>query len=58
MKYPCNLIRDIMPLYHDEVCSAESAVAVEEHMRECSDCREYYKAIDSTSFMVCKIIQN
>ena len=42
MKYPCDLIRDIMPLYHDEVASEESRKAVEEHMKECSACREYY----------------
>lgn len=42
MKYPCDLIRDIMPLYHDEVASEESRKAVEEHMEECSACREYY----------------
>jgi len=42
MKYPCDLIRDIMPLYHDEVASEESRKAVEEHLEECSACREYY----------------
>ena len=42
MKYPCDLIRDIMPLYHDEVASEESRKAVEEHLEECSACKEYY----------------
>jgi len=42
MKYPCDLIRDIMPLYHDEVASEESRKAVEEHFEECSVCRGYY----------------
>jgi len=45
MKYPCDLIRDIMPLYHDEVASEESRRAVEEHLEECSACREYYAII-------------
>ena len=42
MKYPCDLIRDIMPLYHDEVASEESRKAVEEHLEECLVCKEYY----------------
>lgn len=43
MKYLCNLIKDILPLYHDSICSEESRCAVEEHLRECSDCKQYYE---------------
>ena len=43
MKYPCNLIKDILPIYHDCVCSQESKTAVEEHLTECRDCSEYYR---------------
>ena len=39
MKYPCNLIRDLLPLYCDGVCSKESAEAVREHMDTCEECR-------------------
>lgn len=42
MRYPCNLIKDILPLYHDGVASEESKKAVQEHFAECSDCRSYY----------------
>ena len=42
MKYPCNLIRDLMPLYHDEVASEESILAIREHLDECRECRKYY----------------
>lgn len=49
MKYPCGLIRDILPLYIDEVCSAESREAAEEHLSECKDCAEYYKALSDDS---------
>lgn len=45
MKYPCNLIRDILPLYHDHVVSDESIHVVEEHLCECDLCKEYYKAM-------------
>lgn len=45
MKYACNLIRDLLPLYHDGAASSESAQAVEEHLETCSACREYYDKI-------------
>ncbi len=38
MKMPCNIIRDLLPLYADEACSEESREAVEEHLQECPDC--------------------
>lgn len=43
MKYPCNLIKDILPLYHDGVVSKDSKNAVEEHFMECEDCKTYYE---------------
>ena len=43
MKYPCNLIKDILPLYHDGVVSKESEHVVEEHLTECEDCKNYYE---------------
>lgn len=43
MKYPCNLIQDLLPLYHDGVCSQESSEAVEKHLLECPTCKKYYK---------------
>ena len=45
MKYPCDLIRDLLPLYQDGVCSEESRAAVEEHLRECPSCRAYQTAL-------------
>lgn len=50
MKYPCNVIKDLLPLYHDGVCSNESRTIVEEHLQECSECRQYYEMLmDSDS---------
>ncbi len=45
MKYPCDLIQDLLPLYHDGVCSEESKIAIENHLSECSACKEYYTAM-------------
>ncbi|MBE6007893.1 MAG: hypothetical protein E7235_01695 [Lachnospiraceae bacterium] len=43
MKYPCELIKDIMPLYIDEVCSDQSRSAVKEHIEECGECRDHIR---------------
>jgi len=51
MKYACNLIKDLLPLYHDEVCSEESKQAVEEHFEECQDCQEYYKKLNESDIV-------
>ena len=39
MKLSCDIIEDLLPLYFDEVCSKDSRVAVEEHVRNCPKCR-------------------
>ena len=40
MKYSCNMIQDLIPLYIDGVCSEESKEAVEQHLSECPDCTQ------------------
>ena len=47
MKYPCGIIRDLLPLYIDGVCNEESKTAVESHLSECEKCRLYYEAMKS-----------
>ena len=46
MKGSCEIIRDLLPLYHDGVCSNESRQMVEEHLSECEKCRLELKSID------------
>ena len=38
MKYECEVIRDLLPLYADDVSSAGSRKMVEEHLEECAEC--------------------
>ena len=38
-------MRDLLPLYADDVCSAKSRELVEEHLRECPACAEYLKQL-------------
>lgn len=41
MKYPCAIIRDILPCIRTRYAARRRA-AVEEHLSECADCAEYY----------------
>lgn len=47
MKLPCEMVRDLLPLYHDGVCSEVSAALVGEHLKDCEDCRRVLKNIES-----------
>lgn len=46
MKISCEIIRDLLPVYHDGVCSNESRQMIEEHLSECENCRAELKAMD------------
>lgn len=39
MKFDCELIQDLLPLYEEDLCSPASRRAVEDHLRECGCCR-------------------
>jgi len=39
MKISCEIIKDLLPLYYDGVCSSESRALVEEHLAECDNCK-------------------
>ncbi len=42
----CEIIRDLLPLYMDNACSQESREMVEEHLAECSGCRNEKKMME------------
>lgn len=39
MKWNCELIQDLLPLYEEDLCSPTSRQAVQEHLEECEHCR-------------------
>lgn len=41
----CSIIRDLFPSYIDGLTSGESNHIIEEHLRECAECREYLKGM-------------
>ncbi|ARP50578.1 hypothetical protein B6259_06615 [Ruminococcaceae bacterium CPB6] len=40
MKIPCEVIKDLLPLYYDKICSKESCSLVEEHLNQCPQCAD------------------
>lgn len=54
MKLNCKIVEDLLPLYVDNVCSEQSKQAVEEHLKECENCR---KLINSTQAVSAPLIE-
>ncbi len=50
MKYSCDMIKDILSLYCDNVCSEDSRAAVEEHLKECEACRGELNMLRETKY--------
>lgn len=51
MKLSCEIIQDLLPLYVDNACSADSRKAVEEHVAQCPACRQYLQTIQQTDII-------
>jgi len=39
MKVTCEIVRDLLPLYIDDLCSNDSKSTIEEHITICDSCR-------------------
>ena len=48
MKYQCEMIQDLLPLYKDGVCSEASKQIVEEHLEECPACTDFFNQLKDT----------
>jgi len=47
MKISCEVVQDLLALYHDGVCSKESARIVKAHLEECEKCRKILADMDA-----------
>lgn len=50
-KTNCNIIRDLLPSYLDEITSEESNHMIEEHFGECDSCRQAYESLKKNEFV-------
>jgi len=46
MKISCEIIKDLLPLYHDGVCSNDSKAMIEEHLADCDSCKAELQTMD------------
>lgn len=44
-KIACDVIKDLLPLYVDNVCSEKTKDFIEEHLAVCEECQKYYEAL-------------
>lgn len=47
MTLPCELVQDLLPLYHDGVCSKVSKEIIKGHLDGCEDCRKALNMLDT-----------
>ena len=45
----CEIIRDLLPLYCDELCSQESRQEIETHLGQCKACQDYLEEMRGQS---------
>ncbi|GKX30715.1 hypothetical protein SH1V18_31950 [Vallitalea longa] len=45
MKIDCEIIKDLLPLYIDGICSDKSKELIEEHIKVCDDCNNELQLI-------------
>lgn len=48
MNISCKVIQDLLPLYHDNVCSPETNALVEEHLQTCEVCLEEFHKLEES----------
>ena len=46
MKISCEIIKDLLPLYFDDVCSDDSKSLVDEHLETCNECKSRLQLIE------------
>ncbi|MFA7077085.1 MAG: zf-HC2 domain-containing protein [Syntrophomonas sp.] len=51
MKISCEIIKDLLPLYHDGVCSNDSKTMVEEHLAYCDSCKAELQPMEDELFV-------
>ena len=48
----CSIIRDLLPLYCDDLTSAESNEEIENHLRSCTECTEIYENMSKGEIII------
>ena len=46
MNKDCEIIKDLLPLYVDDVCSTETKEFVEKHLKNCNECQKIFETME------------
>ncbi|MCH5254208.1 MAG: zf-HC2 domain-containing protein [Lachnospiraceae bacterium] len=46
----CNVIKDLLPSYLENICSEETSILVKEHLQECDSCKKIMTLMSETDF--------
>ncbi|MGF7047960.1 hypothetical protein J2T13_002466 [Paenibacillus sp. DS2015] len=57
-KISCDIIKDMLPLYYDNVCSTDSKEMVDQHLPECAGCRELLDQMNISMTLPLETIKN
>ena len=49
MKIPCSVVRDLLPLYAEEMIEEETRTLVDEHLEDCADCSRKLEEIKAAA---------
>ena len=49
MSRECSIVKDLLPLYIENMLSEDSFAFVEEHLQSCAKCREYLESLKGTN---------
>ena len=47
-KKNCDIIKDLLPSYVDDICSEASKMWIEEHLAECESCKQTMQVLKNT----------
>ena len=50
----CEIVKDLIPMYIDKTASDETLEAVKNHIKDCDDCKRFYKSCKATEERVAK----
>lgn len=56
-KFTCEIVEDLLPLYHDEVCSADTRKAVDAHLATCPHCTAVLHKLQENSSLPFEVIE-
>lgn len=57
IKLSCEIVQDLLPLYHDEVCNSETKASIEAHLANCEHCKAALQKLQQNSSLPFEVIR-